>query len=192
MRVKRYVIAEHGVENKPVPMFYFKSTSKSIPRVPNVIEGALKWFEITLRTSVSNRKTHNTTNITKFQEDMLKCFQSHPEYAILQTDKKLGPCAIHRENYIEQCMSQCLSNKKYYERIDESTVQEHMNISMNEFLNLMKETNLKLPLEDQKYLNHANNNIAGIYAFYCMPKIHKNKTPTSLRPVTATVNTKLH
>ena len=138
MRVKRYVIAEHGVENKPVPMFYFKSTSKSIPRVPNVIEGALKWFEITLRTSVSNRKTHNTTNITKFQEDMLKCFQSHPEYAILQTDKKLGPYIMNRENYIEQCIAQCLSNEKCYGRIDESKVQEYMNKSMNEFLNYIK------------------------------------------------------
>ena len=57
---------------------------------------------------------------------------------------------MNRENYIEQCIAQNLSNGMYYERIDESTAQEHMNKSMNAFLNYVKEPNLKLPLEDQK------------------------------------------
>ena len=81
---------EHGFENKLAPMLYFKSTSNNIPRAPNVLEGALKRFEIALRTTVSNRQTHNTTNITQLQENILKYFQSRPECIILQTDIKPG------------------------------------------------------------------------------------------------------
>ena len=69
---------------------------------------------------------------------MLKHFQSHPECKILQTEKILGPYAMNRENVIEQCVAQHLSNEKYYKRIDESKAQEHTNKSMNEFLNYVK------------------------------------------------------
>ena len=55
----------------------------------------------------------------------------------------------------------------------------------------MKEPSLKLPLEDCNYLHQANNNITGISAFYCMPKAHKNETPTPLRLVTSTVSAEL-
>ena len=89
-------MTEDGFENKPAPMLYFKSTSNNIPRAPNVLEGALKRFEIALRTTVSNRKTSNTTNITQLQENILEYFQSHPEYIILQTNKNLGPCVMNR------------------------------------------------------------------------------------------------
>ena len=47
---------------------------------------------------------------------------------------------MNRENYIEQRIAQHLSNEKYYEIIDESTAQEYMNKSMNEFLNYVKKT----------------------------------------------------
>ena len=56
VKVNYYVMTEHGFENKPAPMLYFKPTSNKIPRAPNAIEGALKRFEIALRTVVSNRK----------------------------------------------------------------------------------------------------------------------------------------
>ena len=140
VRVNHYAITEHGFENKPGPMLHFKSTSNKIPRAPNAIEGALKRFEIALRTAALNRKIHNTTNITKLQENILKYFQNHLECVILQTDKNLGPCAMNRKNYIEQRIAKHLSNEKYYEIIDESTAQEYMNKSMNEFLNYVKKT----------------------------------------------------
>jgi len=50
VRVNYYVMTEHGFENKPALLLYFKSTSNKIPRVPNAIEGGLKRFEIALRT----------------------------------------------------------------------------------------------------------------------------------------------
>ena len=87
---------------------------------------------------------------------------------------------------------QNISNEKHYERIDESAAQEHMNNSMNEFLNCMKEPSLKLTYEDYEHLQQSNNNIKGISASCCMPKVHKNKTPTQLRQVMSTVNTKSH
>ena len=110
---------------------------------------------------------------------------------ILQTDKNLGPCAMNREDLIRQCATQHLSNEKHYERIDESTAQQHVNKNVKTFLNCMKEPSLKLPLEDWKFLHQADNNITCIFEFYYMPKAHKNKTPTPLWPVTSIVNTKL-
>ena len=79
---------------------------------------------------------------------MLKCFQSHPEHIILQTNKNLGPCVMNREYYIRQYVTHHVSNEKCYEIIDESTAQERMNKSMNDFLHCIKESSLKLHIED--------------------------------------------
>ena len=77
----------------------------------------------------------------------------------------MGPCAMKREDCINKCTIQCLSNEKHYERIDESTAQKQMNKRMDEFLNYMKEPSLKLHYEDYKRLHQANNNIKGSSAF---------------------------
>ena len=67
-----------------------------------------------------------------------------------------------------------------------------MNESTNEFLKHAKQSNFKLSNEDTTHLQQAKINMSGISTFYCMPKLHKNKTPAPLRPVISTVNTKLH
>ena len=74
---------EHGFEGKPTPTLCFKSSSCNTSRVHKTIEGALKRFETALRTAVASRKTFNTTNITKLQENIKKYFQSHPECEIM-------------------------------------------------------------------------------------------------------------
>ena len=89
-------------------------------------------------------------------------------------------------------MKQHLSKAQFYEQIDEHVEQEYMNSSMNEFLDRIKEDDLKLFHEDCKQLNQKNSKIEGIFAFYCMLKVHKNKTPTPLQPFMSTVKTKLH
>ena len=93
---------------------------------------------------------------------------------------------------MSQCVKQHLSNAQHYEQIDEHVAQECMNSSVNEFLNYMKEDTLKIPYEDYKHLHQGSNKITGISVFYCMPKVHKNKTSTSLRPVMSKVNNKLY
>ena len=72
---------------------------------------------------------------------------------------------MNKEYYIRQCETQHVSNDKCYEIIDESTAQEHINKSMNGFLNCIKESSLKLPIEDHTYLHQANNNVTDISAF---------------------------
>ena len=100
---------------------------------------------------------------------------------------------MNREDYIRQYAKKYLSNEKYYEIIDESTAQEHMNKSMNKFLNYIKEPSLKLPLEDYKHLHNSNNNITCISTLStACQKLRKNKTTTPLLPVTSTVNIKLN
>ena len=116
----------------------------------------MKLFEKKLMIAVLNKKTFNSTNIKKLQENALKWFQSYPEHVVLQTDKNLGRCVMSRENFINQCIAHNLSNEKYYERIDENAAQEHTIRITDEFLDYVKNPSLKLPCEDFKCLNQEN------------------------------------
>ena len=68
-----------------------------MPNAPSTIEGATKRFEKTLHTAFLNKKSFNATNVTKPQENILQYFQTHPDYVILQAEKKLCPCVMNRD-----------------------------------------------------------------------------------------------
>ena len=125
------------------------------------------------------------TNLTKLQQNILHYFNNHPECVILQADKNSGPCVVNREDHISQCIKQHLSNERCYKRISEEVVRAYTNESMEEFFSCVQQPGLEIEKKDLAYLKQAAETWTGMANFYCLPKVHKKKTPVPLRPVVA-------
>ena len=63
---------------------------------------------------------------------------------------------------------------------------------MKEFLDFIRNPPNDIDQEDWKCLQKADNKLIGTSTFYYLPKIHKKKITMPMRPVVATVGTKLH
>ena len=129
--------------------------------------------------------------MTKLQQNALHYFKNHPEHIILQTDKNLGPCVMNRDDRISQCMKQHLSNEKCYRRISEDTARTCIDESMEEFIKFVERPGFEIGKKDLQYLKEAAETWTGMSTFYCLPKVHKKKTPILLRPAVATIGAPL-
>ena len=52
--------------------------------------------------------------------------------------------------------------------------------NINEFLEFIKKPGYYINKNDYKFLQAALDKYDGTYAFYCTPKVHKNKIPVPL------------
>ena len=192
-RVRYYVQTNIGHNDGETPTLCIKNTNYAkIPKAPAPIEGALVRFERAIKTLCKRKNKTKNTNLTRLQQNVLHYFQNHPEFVILQADKNLGPCAMSRENYVSQCIKQHLSNERCYKRITEEIARKCIDESMEEFFNYVKQPGMETPKEDMRCLQTAAETWTGMAAFYCLPKVHKHKTPTPLRPVVSTLGSPLY
>ena len=67
-----------------------------------------------------------------------------------------------------------------------------MNVAVSEFIDYINEPGKKLIDKHTIYLERALRINKRIPIFYCIPKVHKKKTPTPLHPAIAIANTKLY
>lgn len=193
IRVKSYVKNYLGLnQSTSMPELYVKTRNESIPKALSVVEGAVQRFIKELSAAFYSRRHLRGRNLTRLQHRILRFFQDHPEFIILQADKNLGPCVMIRSEYIAQSIVQHFSNTDIYERISGEVARAYMKESIQEFFDLLHEKGMMIDKEDYTYLKKATQINDSISTAYCMPKVHKNEVPTPLRLVISTVGTPLY
>jgi len=176
VRRKSYVLDTHGVSDKPAPKLYVKNKTLEMRLSNSTIEGGIRKFKAKMRSLFdANKRKPKGTNITKLQENTLHYFQNHQEFTVLLADKNLGPCVMNREDCINQCVLQHLSNSECYERTSKEVAEMHLKESVAEFLEFVKQPGLRIEHEHLKYLERAADEHDGISTFHCLPKVHKKK-----------------
>ena len=105
-------------------------SNTSIPNALPTIEGALKLFEIMMKTEFNQLSTMLGSNITKIQENVIKHLQDHKEHIVLLIDKNLGPCVMNMDECMRKCASQNLYNSENYERSTKEVAKKCNNTSI--------------------------------------------------------------
>ena len=93
---------------------------------------------------------------------------------------------------MSQCIKQHLSNEYCDKRIIEEIARKHINESMEEFFDYVRQLGMEMSKEDRRHLQTAAETWTCMATFYCLPKVHKQKTPTPLRPVVSNLGTPLY
>ena len=128
------------------------------------------------------------SNLSILQKSHLHTLHKHKDFVILMCDKNLGPAILERVEYIKMVLKEHLHDTTTYTNLTEE-IAHHQ-------LNDMRKKTLKLFVKHAPYLSDFElkyfrtfllklpTNIR-IPQFYGMPKVHKLKVPTPLRPVIA-------
>ena len=84
VRVKNYVLLNYGKTDEPAPELYLKNNNLDMVAANNVIESTINRFSTKLTSlfKISKQKRKGT-NMTRLQENMIRCFQQHPEFTAL-------------------------------------------------------------------------------------------------------------
>ena len=148
-------------------------------------EEILSTFEYRLRTEREfSLARPRATNLSKHQYNILNHLRSNKDIIVLICDKNLGPSVMQRETYIKEVLRQHLQDKdSTYKQISESTARSLFSRVESEIATITSGT---LPPIEAKYFANSLLKPDDSFrdsVFYGMPKVHKKKVPTPLRPV---------
>ena len=175
---KLYVKSEWTPKPEDIPDWYFERTERFFSHCEKLF-----------------RRRRATPNLLPFQEQLKEDLLNNQDLLFPDTDKGLGPCAVHFCQYVEDGLIH-LKNTEIYKQLTKQEAWDmaaEVKVLIEEWLEIHKD---KLTKHERKYISkHLDENSSSPFGqFYILYKIHKGmkdgRWPT--RPVCSDVSSLPH
>ena len=187
---KRFIFAGDisDKEECPKPLLI---KSKWVPEAQDSeLEDKLDQFHSTINSLNNKHLSHikKSSNLSNLQKSHLNNLRQNDNIVTLMCDKNLGPAVIERQEYINMVLKEHLLDSSTYTQLKEEEAQELLSkMRENTCEEYAQQASDLLDYEKDYFRSFVLKlpERLRIPQFYGMPKVHKNKQPTPLRPVVA-------